>query len=117
MEVEAAPVEAVGGHAGFGLAAGGGGAIYARIGFVLTVPDRCDAKRYRPIGGALINGGIPVVAQLVAVVFESLAEGAKHGPREMTGGAGQPVFPRERRQRVDLDGRKRSRQHGIADRK
>src|SRR5277367_6575700 len=114
MEVEAAPIEAMRGEAGFGLAARSGGAIYSGIGLVFTMPDRGDAESYWPIGGTLIDGGIAIVAKLIAVVLEGLAEGTEHGPGEMARRAGHAVFPRKGGNSVNLDGGKGSRRSRIA---
>src|SRR5260370_37123496 len=66
------------------------------------MPDRDDAERNRPIAGVLPDRSIPVVHELVAVVFEFLAKIIQHRPGLMTGGAAEAVLPGERRKGVRI---------------
>ena len=61
----------------------------------LTVPNRCNAECYRPICRVLVDRGISVVAELVAIVLERLSERAQHGPCLVTGRTRHSVFARE----------------------
>ena len=56
------------------------------------VPDRNDAERDRPIAGILPDRGIPVVHQLVAVVFEFLAKEIQHRPASWQAEQRKPYF-------------------------
>src|SRR5437763_2440225 len=58
----------------------------------LTMPIRSDAKRYRPVRRLLKYRGITVIAQLIAVIFEHLAEVVQLGPGFVTGRARKPIL-------------------------
>src|SRR5713101_7475498 len=68
------------------------------------VPVGNDAKCSWPIRGVLPDWRIPVVHQLIAVVFELLSKVIQHGPSFMTGGTAQAVFPGKCRNCVGLAG-------------
>src|SRR5579872_3578642 len=65
-----------------------------------AVPDRNDTERDRPVSRILPDGGIAVIHQLVAVVFELLAKVIEHRPGFVTGGTAETVFTGECRQGV-----------------
>ena len=81
--VQAAPVEAVLRH----LPLSGRCAVNRDAVGAHPMPLRRYAKRNRPIRRVLVNGGVAIVHQLVAVVLEHLAKGAQPGPRVMAGRA------------------------------
>src|SRR5262249_7103648 len=62
---------------------------------ILPVPLRGDADTDGEITQVLPDGSITVVHQLVAIVFEDLAEIIQLGPGFVTGGATKPVFAGE----------------------
>src|SRR5271163_3742829 len=98
MKIEAAPVESVGRDVALGLSAGGaGGVIHQGSIFVLPMPKRGHAKCNRPVGRVLIDGGVALVAQLIAVVLESLSKWTQHWPCLMTRRARHAVLPSEGR--------------------
>src|SRR5271165_3728798 len=108
VEIKSAPIESVNGYIALNLPPAGTGRIVDRgkIG-ILAVPNGRDAESDRPIGRTLENGGIAVVAHLIAVVLEGLSKGTQHRPSHMAGGAGHAVFPREGWEGVHLNGRER----------
>src|SRR6266545_4059563 len=59
---------------------------------VLDMDLRRRAHRDRPVRVVLPNRRVAIVAQLVPVVFEALAEGVQLGPRGVAGGAAQAVL-------------------------
>src|ERR1039457_7637336 len=64
------------------------------------MPHRDHTESYGPIAGILPDRCIPVVHQLIAVVFEFLAEEIQHGPALMTRRTAQTVFSGKRRERT-----------------
>src|SRR5580700_4099111 len=111
MEIQAAPVEAVSRYTRL-VPADTSGSIHLGAVGVLTVPNRRDPEGYRPVGRVLIDGGIALVAQLIAVVLERLSERAQHGPCLMTGRARHTVLASERgysANRYPWNGQRRSR--------
>src|ERR1035437_245923 len=62
-----------------------------------SMPDGNDAERDRPVSRILPDWRVAIIHELVAVVFELLAEEIQHGPAFMTGGATQAVLPGESR--------------------
>src|ERR1700685_2250128 len=93
MEVETAKIET----AGSDLLLPRRGLIRRDLTGADPVPKRKDSKRDRPIAGILPNRGIPVVHQLIAVVFKFLAEEVQHRPAFMESRAAQAVLPGESR--------------------
>src|SRR6266849_11176377 len=59
------------------------------------VPARRYTEGDGPVSVVLPDGRIPVIHQLVAVVFELLPEVIEHGPSLMTGRTAQPIFTGE----------------------
>ena len=64
----------------------------------LAAPERGNTQSDRPVRSVLPDRGIPIVHELVAIVFEVLAEVIQHGPGFMTGRTPQSVFPGKCRQ-------------------
>src|SRR5580698_6231123 len=64
------------------------------------MPDWRYAEGYRPVPGVLPDGSIAVIHELVAVVFELLAEVIQHRPGLMAGRTAQTVFAGEGRKGV-----------------
>src|SRR5262249_33788814 len=87
QNIEPAEVESGLGEPGY--TAGGIGRDLVRA---LPAPEWRDTQCDRPVGRVLPNWRILVVHQLVAVVFEFLAEKIEHGPGLMTGGTTQTVL-------------------------
>src|SRR6516162_6668960 len=75
-------------------------AIDDHVVLMLQMPVGSDAHGDRPIGGALEYGGVAVVAHLIAVVFELLAEGTQFRPSLVAGRARHAVLARESRYRA-----------------
>src|SRR5882762_5217801 len=64
---------------------------------ILAVPVGGDAEADRPVCRLVENRGVLVVPELVAVVFEDLAEIVEFGPSLMAGGAGKSILTCEGR--------------------
>src|SRR6266545_3872648 len=71
---------------------------------VLDMDLRRRAHRDRPVRVVLPNRRVAIVAQLVPVVFEALAEGVQLGPRGVAGGAAQAVLAGEGGNRAGVRG-------------
>ena len=95
QNVQSAKIESCGRQAG--LAAGGIGGYFVDA---LAAPERRHAQRDRPVPRVLPDGSVFVVHQLVAVVFEFLAEVIEHGPGFVAGGTTKPILAREGRKGV-----------------
>ena len=61
------------------------------------VPDRRDAESDWPVARVLPDRGVAIIHELIAVVFEFLAEEIQHRPTFMTSGATQAIFSGEGR--------------------
>src|SRR6516162_186851 len=99
QNIEAAEIKAMGrdvGQSGVRPA----GAIDDHVVLMLQMPVGSDTHRDRPIGGALEDGSVAVVAHLVAAVFELLAKGTEFRPSLVAGRARHAVLARERRYRA-----------------
>src|SRR5262250_2567370 len=91
QNIEAAEIKAMGRDVGQGTALPTG-AIDDHVVLMLQMPVGSDTHRDRPIGGALEDGSVAVVAHLVAAVFELLAEGTQFRPSLVTGRARHAVL-------------------------
>src|ERR1700686_1927175 len=96
VEVETAEIETRRGDPLLDLAAFSAG-VDGNFAGAYPMPDRQDTERYRPVSGILPDRSIALVHELVAVVFELLAEVIQHGPTFMTGRTAQAVFSSEGR--------------------
>ena len=65
---------------------------------------------YRPVGGALPNGRVAIVHELVSVVAEDLAEVVQLGPCRVTSRARQPVLSGKGRDRSNIAAGERQRE-------
>src|SRR6516164_3532367 len=75
-------------------------AIDDHVVLMLQMPVGSDTHGDRPIGGALEDGSVAVVAHLVAVVFELLAKGTEFRPSLVARRARHTVLARESRYRA-----------------
>ncbi len=75
------------------------------MGGALQAPPRGGADRQGDIGGVDPDGRVAIVAELIAPVFESLAEAVELGPGGVAGRTRQVVFSREGGDRCRLVGR------------
>ena len=107
VKVQAAPIEPIRCDFGFNVIRATYSVVHSNAICALSMPERRDAERHRPIAGVLVDGGIPVVAHLIAVVFECLPEGTEHRPAEVARGTRHPIFTRECRERANLGSRER----------
>src|SRR5882724_4242076 len=69
---------------------------------ILAVPVGGDAEADRPVCRLVENRSVLVVPELVAVVFEDLAEIVELGPSLMAGGAGKSILTCETRNRASV---------------
>src|SRR3984893_10491072 len=97
VEIETAEIETRRGDPLFDLAAAAVDDLFA---FADPMPDRKDTEGDWPVRWILPDRSIALVHELVAVVFELLAEVIQHGPTFMTGRTTQAVLSGEGRQRA-----------------
>src|ERR1700680_2012327 len=71
-----------------------------------SVPVRNDAKGNWPIGRVLPDRSVPVVHQLVAVVFELLSKVVQHRQSLVAGGTSQAVLSGKGRKGVSAAGKR-----------
>src|ERR1700741_2626873 len=64
------------------------------------MPDRRDAEGDRPVTRILPDRRIAIVHQLIAVVFEFLAEVVEHWPRLVAGRTGETILASEGRKGI-----------------
>src|SRR5260370_14487370 len=94
VEVETAYIKAGSGNPG-DRRIGSGSGVNQDLASAHPVPNRQDAEGDRPVSGILPDRGVAVVHELIAVVFEFLAEVVEHGPGLVAGRAAQAVFSGE----------------------
>src|SRR5260370_28498007 len=80
VEVETAEIETRRGDPLLDLAAA---TVYDLFAFAYPMPARKDTKRHRPVSRILPDRSIAIVHELIAVVFEFLAEVIQHRPTFM----------------------------------
>ncbi len=66
----------------------------------LAAPEGRKAECDGPVPIVLPDGSVAIVHELIAVVFELLAEVIQHRPTFMTGRTAQAILPGESRQRA-----------------
>src|SRR5580704_11159340 len=66
------------------------------------MPDRRDAEGDRPVGGILPDRCVPIVHQLISVVFELLSKVIQHRPGFVARRTPQAILASERGQRMSI---------------
>src|SRR6202790_4121913 len=94
VEVETAQIETVGGDLLLA-SVGTRRSIDRNLVCAFPMPLRRDPESYRPVRRILPDWGIPIVHQLITVVFEFLSEIVEHRPSLVTGRASQSIFSGE----------------------